>query len=87
MFSALTGDNSFEKVYNESNFKKGGITMCDVVERIRNDGRTEGRTEEQERIIMNLIESNAGTIEQIAAWVKLPVKEVQKIARKVSVNA
>ena len=91
MFSALTGDNSFEKVYNESNSKKGGITMCDVVERIRNDGRTEGRiegrTEEQERIIMNLIESNAGTIEQIAAWVKLPVKEVQKIARKISVNA
>ncbi|MDY4526243.1 MAG: hypothetical protein SPE03_14575 [Treponema sp.] len=69
--------------------------MCDVVERIRNDGitegriegRIEGRTEEQERIIMNLIESNAGTIEQIAAWVKLPVKEVQKIARKVPVNA
>ena len=83
MFSALTGDDSFEKVYNEGNFKKGGITMCDVVERIRNDGRTEG----QERIIMNLIESNAGTIEQIAAWVKLPVKEVQKIAKKVSVNA
>ena len=99
MFSALTGDNSFEKVYNEGNSKKGGITMCDVVERIRNDGiteginkgilegRIEGRTEEQERIIMNLIESNAGTIEQIAAWVKLPVKEVQKIARKVPVNA
>ena len=87
MFSALTGDNSFEKVYNESNSKKGGITMCDVVKRIRDDGRTEGRTEEQERIIMNLIESNAGTIEQIAAWVKLPVKEVQKIARKVPVNA
>ncbi|MBQ5907856.1 MAG: Rpn family recombination-promoting nuclease/putative transposase [Treponema sp.] len=86
MFSALTGDDSFEKVYNEGNFNKGGITMCDVVERIRNDGRTEGRTEEQERIIMNLIESNAGTIEQIAAWVKLPVKEVQKIARKVPVN-
>ena len=83
MFSALTGDDSFEKVYNEGNFKKGGITMCDVVERIRDDGRTEG----QERIIMNLIESNAGTIEQIAAWVKLPVKEVQKIAKKVPVNA
>ena len=91
MFSALTGDDSFEKVYNEGNFKKGGITMCDVVERIRDEGITEGINkgiaEEKERIIMNLIESNAGTIEQIAAWVKLPVKEVQKIARKVSVNA
>ena len=87
MFSALTGDNSFEKVYNEGNSKKGGITMCDVVKRIRDDGRTEGITEGQERVIMNLIESNAGTIEQIAAWVKLPVKEVQKIAKKVPVNA
>lgn len=91
MFSALTGDDSFEKVYNEDNFKKGGITMCDVVKRIRDEGITEGINkgiaEEQERIIMNLIESNAGTIEQIAAWVKLPVKEVQKIARKVPVNA
>ena len=91
MFSALTGDDSFEKVYNEGNFKKGGITMCDVVKRIRDEGITEGINkgiaEEQERIIMNLIESNAGTIEQIAAWVKLPVKEVQKIARKVPVNA
>ena len=91
MFSALTGDNSFEKVYNEGNSKKGGITMCDVVKRIRDEGITEGINkgiaEEKERIIMNLIESNAGTIEQIAAWVKLPVKEVQKIARKVPVNA
>lgn len=91
MFSALTGDDSFEKVYNEGNFKKGGITMCDVVKRIRDEGITEGINkgiaEEKERIIMNLIESNAGTIEQIAAWVKLPVKEVQKIARKVPVNA
>lgn len=91
MFSALTGDDSFEKVYNEDNFKKGGITMCDVVKRIKDEGITEGINkgiaEEQERIIMNLIESNAGTIEQIAAWIKLPVKEVQKIARKVPVNA
>ena len=91
MFSALTGDNSFEKMYNEDNSKKGGITMCDVVERIRDEGITaginKGIAEEKERIIMNLIESNAGTIEQIAAWVKLPVKEVKKIARKIPVNA
>ena len=81
MFSALTGDDSFEKAYNEGNFEKGGVTMCDVVERIRNDGIAEGvKTgieQGKEELIKNLIESNAGTIEQIAAWVKLPVKEVQ----------
>ena len=90
MFSALTGDDSFEKVYNENNFReKGGVTMCDVVEQIRNEGRAEGRTEGRfegkEEIIRNLIESNAGSIEQIAAWVKLPVEDVKKIAEKVPV--
>ena len=87
MFSALTGDNSFEKVYNESNFKKGGITMCDVVKRIRDDGRTEGILEGKADVIRKMLDANALTIEQIADILKLPVKEVQKIARKVSVNA
>lgn len=83
----MTCDDSFEKVYNEGNLKKGGITMCDVVEKIRNEGRGEGALAAKEEIIRNLIESNAGTLEQIAAWVKLPVKEVKKIAAKVPVQA
>ena len=91
MFSALTGDNSFEKVYNEGNSKKGGITMCDVVERIRNDGITEGINkgilEGKADVIRKMLDANALTIEQIADILKLPVKEVQKIARKVPVNA
>lgn len=91
MFSALTGDNSFEKVYNEVNSKKGGITMCDVVERIRNDGITEGINkgilEGKADVIRKMLDANALTIEQIADILKLPVKEVQKIARKVPVNA
>ena len=90
MFSALAGDDSFEKVYNEKHLEKGGVTMCDVVERIRNEGRVQGRAEGQENareeMILNLLESNAGSIEQIAAWVKLPVKEVKRIAQKVTVH-
>ena len=81
MFSALTGDNSFEKVYNEGNSKKGGITMCDVVERIRNDGRTEGRIEGitegilegKADVIRKMLDANALTIKQIADILKLPV--------------
>ena len=87
MFSALTGDNSFEKVYNESNSKKGGITMYDVVKRIRDDGRTEGILEGKADVIRKMLDANALTIAQIADILKLPVKEVQKIARKVPVNA
>jgi hypothetical protein len=79
LFTALTGDNSFEEVYNSSklNNKKGGFTMDDVIARIENRGK--------EEIILRLIESNAGTIEQIAEWVKLPVEEVKRIAQKVPV--
>ena len=87
MFSALTGDNSFEKVYNEGNSKKGGITMCDVVERIRDEGITEGILEGKADVIRKMLDANALTIEQIADILKLPVKEVQKIARKIPVNA
>ena len=46
-----------------------------------------GRKQEKEKIILNLIESNAGSIEQIAEWVKLPVDEVKKIAQKVPEHA
>lgn len=64
MFSALTGDDTFEKVYNENHLEKGGVTMCDVVERIRDEGRVEGCAEGQENareeMILNLLESNAG---------------------------
>lgn len=83
MLSALTGDNSFEEVYNESNLQEGGVTMEGFIEKYKNQGRTEA----QVSIVRNLIESNAGTIEQIAEWVKLPVEEVKKIASKVPVKA
>ena len=56
--------------------------LCKVVDKIINKGRLEGKQE----VIRNLIESNVGSLEQIAAWVKLPVEEVQKITEKVPVR-
>lgn len=95
MLSVLTGDNTFEKVYNDSNFEKGGFSMCEVVQRIINEGKAagraeginEGRTEERNGIIINLVSAKAGTIEQIAQWVKLPVDEVKRIAESAASNS
>ena len=70
--------NKVNKYGNECNLKRGGVTMCEVVEKIKNQGK--------EELIRNLIESNAGTLKEIAAWVKLPLKEVKKIADKVPVQ-
>ena len=83
MFSALTGDDSFEKAYNKSNFAAGGVNMCDVVEQIRAEGRAEGKAEGKNELIMNLVKAKAGTLEQIASWLKLSVSEVKKIAGKI----
>ncbi len=104
MFSTLTGDNHFEAIYNNSILsKKGGVTMCDIVQSFVNEGIERGIEEGIERgieegiergiekgkaeLIANLIESDAGSIEQIAAWVKLPVSEVKKLAEKVQTKA
>ena len=86
MLSALTGDKDSEEIYNASNINKGGVTMGGFVETIKNEGRKEGLNEGvlagKAEVINNLIESKAGSLEQIAAWVKLPVKEVKKLAAK-----
>lgn len=95
MLSALTGDKAIEEIYNESNLMEGGVTMINFVETIKNEGRKEGLNEGRNEgvlagkaeVINNLIESKAGSLEQIAAWVKLPVKEVKKLAAKVPAKA
>ena len=61
--------------------------MCDVIEQIRAEGRAEGLAQAKNELIMNLIKANAGTLEQIAAWVKLSVSDVKKIAGKIPVQA
>jgi hypothetical protein len=80
MFTALTGDKSFETAYNKVILeKKGGITMCDVVERIEDRGKAE--------VIRKMLDAKLVTEQQIADLLKISVKEVKKIAAKVPVEA
>ena len=89
MFSALTGDNYFESVYNDSNLKnkKGGVTMCDIVQGFVNEGIVKGRAEEKADMIRKMLETKFATEQQIADLLKISVKEVKKIAAKVPVEA
>ena len=80
LFTALTGDKSFETAYNKViQEKKGGITMCDVVERIEDRGKAE--------VIKKMLDAKLVTEQQIADLLKISVKEVKKIAAKVPVEA
>ena len=89
MFIALTGDNYFETVYNDSNFKnkKGGVTMCDIVQGFVNEGIVKGRAEGKADMIRKMLETKFATEQQIADLLKISVKEVKKIAAKVPVEA
>ena len=88
MMTALTGDNSFETVYNEIKVKKGGVSMCDVVERIMNkgisqgilQGKAEGKTEGKAEVIRTMLDAKALTAEQIATVLHLPVSAVLNLA-------
>ena len=87
MLSALTGDNSFEEVYNVGNLDKGGVTMCEVVEKIKNEGRNEGVLAGKAELIRKMLDAKLVTEQQIADLLKISVKEVKKIAAKVPVQA
>ena len=88
MLSALTGDNSFETVYNETISKKeGGTNMCDVVERIINKGISQGISQGKEDVIRQMLGANLVTPKQIADVLKLPLEEIQRIAEQVPERA
>ena len=84
MFTALTGDKSFETSYNDVILKKqGGITMCDIVEGFKNEGRIEGKAE----LVRKMLDAKLVSEQQIADLLKISVEEVRKIAAKVPVEA
>ncbi len=76
----MAKETAYNKVILE---KKGGITMCDVVERIENKGKLAGKAE----LVRKMLDEKFATEQQIADLLKISVKEVKKIAAKVPVQA
>ena len=80
MFTALTGDKSFETAYNEVIKKKqGGITMDEIVEKFKDEGKAE--------VVRKMLDAKLVSEQQIADLLKISVDEVKKIAAKVPVQA
>lgn len=70
LFTALIGDDSFEKVYNENNSSIGGTTMCNVVEEIRDEGRQEKAVETAKKLLAD----GKYTAEEISTLLGIPVE-------------
>ena len=87
LFTALIGDESFEKVYNENNSNEGGLNMCDVVERIINRGRAEGQQQQAINSAINLLKMNVLSPEQIAQAQGLTLEKVLELQKSITVEA
>lgn len=87
LFTALIGDDTFEKVYNENISEKGGANMCNVVEDILNRGRTEGQQQQAINGAINLLKMDKLSPEDIAQALNLPLEQVLELQKKITVNA
>lgn len=79
MLSALTGDNSFEEVYNEFNLQDGGVTMEGFIEKYKKEGKAE--------LVKKMLDAKLVSEQQIADLLNISIEEVKKIASKVPVKA
>ena len=94
LLGAITGDSSFQETMNmfEENGKEN-MTMCDVVQKFRNEGReqgrVEGRAEEREQGIRVLVETvrdftqdkDAAIQRLIRAFSLSPASAAEKVAQ------
>ncbi len=80
LFTALMGDDSFEKVYNENNSREGGANMCNVVEEIRNEGQKQQAINDA----INLLKLKKLSLEEIAQAVSLPLQNVIELQKTIS---
>lgn len=77
ILSVLTGDNRFENLQGE--FKEGGNTMCDILDKVENKGKIEGKIEAYKEIAENLYK-NGVSIDIIRSSIPdIPKDEAQKI--------
>lgn len=76
-FGAFTSDQRFIETAQS---KKEVRNMCDVLDRAEEQGIKKGREQERECLIRNALANL--TIEQTAHLLKLPIAEVQKVAKK-----
>lgn len=68
-------DKRYEKVIQNS---KGVSNMCEVAERLENNGRAEGRAEERMELIKTML-LNGKTPQEISDFCKISIEEIEKV--------
>ena len=71
----MRGDNRYEKILTFSNEKEQVRTMCDVAQRLEDNGRSEGRIEGQIEVLVTLVKSGSITVDTAAGILKITTTE------------
>lgn len=74
----MRGDNRYEKILTFSNEKEQVRTMCDVAQRLEDNGRSEGRIEGQIEVLVTLVKSGSITVDTAAGILKITTTEFKK---------
>ena len=76
MISVFSGDDRFRDDYNALiGESEGGITMCEIYDKILQEGRAEGRAEGRLAALADLVKSGIIKLEQAAEQAKMPIEE------------
>ena len=84
MLSAVTGDRRYENILLDG---KGKVSnMCEVAERLeqqgREEGRKEGREEGREMLVYELVRNQTITLQQGADALNISVEELEEKMKK-----
>lgn len=90
LLSVMTGDNRYESILHnkeDGSSKQDEVkTMCEIVDRLMKEGKSEGKDEESLRIIQKQLEKGMD-VEEIAELLELPVEEVEKLVEILAMNS
>lgn len=84
MISVFSGDDRFREEYNalSDETRKGGISMCEIYDKIEEKGRAEGEAKGREKgksELLKRLQNLGNTVKQIAAMFEMPESEVEKL--------
>ena len=79
LMTVLSGDRRFEDVVQDLP-AEGGVSMCEVLDRVENKGREEGKIEGMTQIYYTKLHYSA---DQIAEELNAPVDRIQKLIQQI----
>lgn len=85
LLSVMTGDHRYETILSDTK-KEGGMSMCEVAERLENRGMEKGLEKGREEVIARLI-SKGKTPDEIHELLEYPLEYIYRVQQSLANNS